>query len=86
MTRPQDLHLLGALEEQSRQLSAVIARLEIARRDLIPGPAGFWKGNARRMFDSGMDGIRTTADAGLAALRAAASFTNSAISQVISRV
>lgn len=86
MTRPQDLHLLGALEEQSRQLSAAIARLEVARRDLIPGPAGFWKGNARRMFDSGMDGIRATADAGIAALRAALAFTNSAVNQVTSRV
>jgi hypothetical protein len=39
------------LEAQLRTLSAAVERLTVARRDLVPAPATFWRGRARDAYD-----------------------------------
>lgn len=85
MPEPDDAALLSTLESQARQLSAVLRRLEAARRDLVPGPANFWRGSARHAYDTAVENIGTTVDAGVAAVRSAHSRTVSAIAEVASR-
>jgi len=84
MTRPQDAAMLAALERQHRDLSIVLARLERARRDLIPPPATFWRGTARHAYDAALDGLARTVDAGVAAVRASRDHTQAAIARIVS--
>jgi hypothetical protein len=77
--------LLEALEIQERQLGVVLGRLEVARRDLIPSPATFWRGSARHTYDAGIDALRGTVDAGIAAVTSARYRTTIAIAELIDR-
>ncbi|MCU1579921.1 MAG: hypothetical protein JWP19_2125 [Rhodoglobus sp.] len=85
MTEPQDAALIAALETQQRQLTAVLHRLEVARRDLVPARAGIWRGPARRAYDSALETITTTVDAGLTVVRSARENTAAAIAGVAGR-
>lgn len=85
MTQPQDAALQAALEAQHSALVAALRRLEVARRDLVPGPAGFWRGAARQTYDRAVETIGTTVDAGIAALRSARDRTSAAIMVVAGR-
>jgi hypothetical protein len=77
--------LLEALEIQERQLGAVLGRLEGARRDLIPAPATFWRGSARHTYDAGIDALRGTVDAGIAAVTSARYRTTVSIAELVNR-
>lgn len=77
--------LLQALELQERQLQVVLMRLEVARRELIPAPATFWRGSARHTYDAGIDAIRGTVDAGLAAVASARYRTTVAVAELANR-
>ena len=85
MTQPQDAALIAALETQHRELSAVLHRLEVARRDLVPVRADLWRGAARQAYDAALDTITSTVDAGLAAVRSARENTSVAIAGVAGR-
>jgi hypothetical protein len=85
MTQPQDAALIAALEAQHRELTAVLHRLEVARRDLVPARADIWRGPARRAYDTALETITTTVDAGLAAVRSARENTAAAITGVAGR-
>jgi hypothetical protein len=86
MSRPQDEPMIAALSSQYDQLALLMTRLESARVELIPGPAGFWKGTARHAYDAAIDGLASTVDAGIAALQSAAGHTDRARRELISRV
>lgn len=79
MIRPEDAAALAALETQSSELSAVLARLEAARSTLIPVAGSFWQGAARLAAQAALDALTTTVDSGIAAVRAARDNTDSAI-------
>ena len=79
MNPQQNAAVLAALETQLRELATVLARLERARRDLVPGPANFWRGTARLAYDAAMDGIGLSVDAGVAAVRSARDRTGDAV-------
>ena len=79
MSPPMDATVLAALETQHRDLTFVLGRLEAGRATLLPGPATFWQGSARDMFNSGIDALTATVDAGVAALRSARDRTGAAI-------
>lgn len=85
MTQPQDAALLAALEAQALQLTAVLQRLQVAKRDLVPPPANFWRGSARQAYDTAVETIGTTMDAGVAAVRSARDRTSSAVAVVVDR-
>ena len=85
MTRPQDAQLLAALEAQHRELTALLARLQRARRQLVPPPATFWRGAARNMYDSALDALDGTVNASVITAQSARDRTATAISQVVSR-
>lgn len=85
MTQPQDAALLAALEAQELRLSTALHRLEAARLDLVPLPADFWRGSARHTYDTAVENIGATADAGVAALRSARDRTSAAIAVVADR-
>ncbi len=80
-----DAALRQALEIQERQLGIVLARLEAARRDLIPPPAQFWRGSARHAYDAGIDAMRGTVDAAVAAVSSAHYRTIIAVSEMTER-
>jgi hypothetical protein len=86
MPNPPDPALLAALEAQRLGLSAVLLRLEAARRGLVPGPADFWRGTARRAYDSGIEAMAITVEAGMAAVRAARDHTAAALARMGERV
>lgn len=79
MARPQDAATVVALEEQLRELSIVLTQLERAQRDLMPGPAGFWRGAARHAYDAAIDALASTLDAGIMAVRSARDRTRLAL-------
>ena len=85
MTRPQDAPLLAALETQHRELAVLLVRLQRARSDVLPPPATHWRGSARHAYDSALDALGLTMDAGIAAARSARDRTRLAISEVASR-
>lgn len=85
MTQPQDAALIAALETQHRQLTAVLHRLEMARRDLVPARSDIWRGPARRAYDTALETITTSVDVGLAAVRSARENTAAAITGVAGR-
>lgn len=82
MDAPQDAATRAALELQLRELVAMLAQLERARRDLVPGPAGFWRGAARHTYDAAVDLLAATIDAGLTAVRSARDRTRLAIASM----
>ena len=85
MTQPQDAQLLAALEQQLRELTTVLHRLEAAQRDLVPGPATFWRGMARHSYDRAIDALTTTAELSVLAARDARDYTSAAVSAVMHR-
>jgi len=85
MTQPQDARTLAALEEQSRQLAHILARLESARVALVPTADRDWHGAARNAFDLAVSGLVSTVDAGIAALRSALFHTDRAIAELVYR-
>jgi len=76
---PLDASLLADLERQAHELAAVLARLHRARDALIPGRATFWRGAARSAFDSAVDALLRTVEAGISAVAAAHDHTLTAI-------
>ena len=72
-------HLKAALENQARELTHLLWRLERARRVLIPGPVGYWRGLTKLAFDSALGGLSATMDDGIAAMRTAIDSTRTAI-------
>jgi hypothetical protein len=80
-----DAALRQALEIQEQQLGIILARLEAARRDLIPPPAQFWRGSARHAYDAGIDAMRGTVDAAVAAVSSAHYRTIIAVSEMTDR-
>jgi uncharacterized protein YukE len=86
MISPEDAVAHAALTTQLRELSAALTQLERARRDLLPGPATFWRGAARHAYDAAIDALSTTVDAGIAALRAARDHTSAALAGMGDRV
>ena len=85
MTQPADVAMLVTLEAQLRELTVMLGRLESARHTLVPPPASSWRGTARHAYDAAMDGLATTVDAGIFALRSARDRTSSAVSVLASR-
>ena len=72
MAQPVDAPALVALEVQLRELRAVLARLETARAQLVPPPASFWSGEARRAFDRALGAVARATDEVAAAVGQAA--------------
>jgi hypothetical protein len=85
MTRPQDAALLSTLEDQLRELTAVLSRLRRARRDLMPSPAASWNGPARHAYDAALAALDTSVDASIDAAQSALERTRAAVSQVMAR-
>ena len=85
MPETADATLLVTLQEQARDLGSILHRLELARRDLVPPPATFWRGSARAAYNIAMNNIGTTVDAGIAALTSAQSRTLAAAAEVADR-
>lgn len=85
MTRPEDAAVLAALETQHHELTTLLSRLTRARTELVPPPAIFWRGTARHAYDSALDGLGLTVDAGIAAVRSARDNTHTAITQLVAR-
>jgi hypothetical protein len=79
VNQAMDAAALAALETQQRELSYVLMRLQLARRELVPPPATFWRGTARHAYDAAMDGLGLTADAAIAGVTAARDRTAAAI-------
>ncbi len=79
MSDPVDAAVLAALEAQRRELTFVLGRLEAARSTLLPGPANFWYGSARDTYNAGIESLRVTVDAGIAAVRSSRDRTSVAI-------
>lgn len=73
------LQVQAALEEQARELTHLLWRLERARHVLVPGAAEFWRGVTKLAFDSALGGLRGTMDDGIVTLRSAIDSTRSAI-------
>ena len=86
MTQTPDAHTLALLETQCSDLTAILMRLESARRDLEPdrGPPT-WRGATRHAYDAAIDSLLTTIGAGCAALRAARDNSRLAIDELIAR-
>jgi uncharacterized protein YukE len=72
MAQPVDAPALVALEVQLRELNAVLARLESARRALVAPPDTFWAGEARRAFDRALATVGRTTDDVIGAVAQAA--------------
>ena len=70
---------LQALQAQHRELGIVLDRLESARIRLLPPAPDSWLGAARHAYDSALDGLVMTTEAGLAAVRSARQRTETAI-------
>jgi hypothetical protein len=70
---------LQALQTQYRELGIVLDRLESARIRLLPPAPQSWLGAARHAYDAALDGVVTTTEAGLAAVRSARQRTATAI-------
>ena len=72
---PTDPTLLADLHLQAVHLTAVLARLTAARDTMLPEPSSIWRGSARGGFDSAIDGLIRTVDAGIAAIASARDHT-----------
>ena len=82
---PVDAATLQILETQLRELTMLHSRLVRARSSLIPRHSQWWRGSARGAYDSAVDAVEGTADAGIAALRSAMMLTGQAVSTLASR-
>ena len=80
-----DAATLQILESQLRELTMLHSRLVHARAGLIPRHSQWWRGTARGAYDSAVDAVEGTADAGIAALRSAMMRTGQAVSTLASR-
>ena len=85
MMSPVDAATLQILEIQLRELTMLHGRLVRARASLIPRHSQWWRGSARGAYDSAVDAVEGTADAGIAALRSALMRTGQAVSTLASR-
>lgn len=86
VTQTPDAHTIALLENQSRELTAVLMQLERARRELLPDRSDkIWRGVARHAYDAAMDAIAATIGAGSAALRSARDHSRIAIDQIAAR-
>jgi len=85
MMNPVDAATLQILETQLRELTMLHSRLVRARSSLIPRHSQWWRGSARGAYDSAVDAVEGTADAGIAALRSAMMLTGQAVSTLASR-
>jgi len=85
MMNPVDAATLQILETQLRELTMLHSRLVRARSSLIPRHSQWWRGSARGAYDSAVDAVEGTADAGIAALRSAMMRTSQAVSTLASR-
>lgn len=84
MTNPEEAAVLAALETQSRQLTAVLVRLEASRTTLLSSITT-WQGVARHAYQSAVDALIGTVDMGIAAVRSARDRTDSAIGGMAAR-
>lgn len=85
MINPADAAMLQTLETQLRELTIVLGRLERARATLVPNHSELWRGSARGMYDSALDAVVGTVDAGILALRSATTRTLYAVAELESR-
>lgn len=79
MNNSPDAPTVAALENQARELTHLLWRLQHARHALVPGPAQFWRGLSKLAFDAALGGLAATLDDGIAALRSAIDSTRVAI-------
>ena len=77
-----DATAAAALEDNLRQLFAVIERLSWARRQLVPAKATFWDGMARQLYDRAVLLVEEDVDAALEILGYAQRNTMTAIAEV----
>jgi len=82
---PVDAATLQILETQLRELTGLHSRLVRARSSLIPRHSQWWRGSARGAYDSAVDAVEGTADAGIAALHSAMMRTGQAVLTLASR-
>ena len=82
---PAESEMLVALEARQRALESILARLDAARRELIPPPAIFWRGGARTVYDGGVDALVASLDAAVQSVRSARDSTYAAALQVAAR-
>ncbi|MCY7411717.1 MAG: hypothetical protein LH471_01550 [Salinibacterium sp.] len=85
MMNPADAATLQILETQLRELTLLHGRLEHARATLMPRHSQWWRGTARGAYDSAIDAVEGTVDAGIAALRSAMMRTGQAVWTLASR-
>ena len=71
--------VLADLENQARELTHLLWRLERARHVLVPATAESWRGLTRLAFDSALGGLGATMDDGIATIRSAIESTRNAI-------
>lgn len=83
MIPPVDATLLSALQQQYQALDTALARLDIARASLLPGPATFWRGTARNAYNSAIETLATTVDTARASLQLARAHTGQALSRMV---
>ena len=71
--------VLADLENQARELTHLLRRLERARHVLVPATARSWRGLTKLAFDSALGGLAVTMDDGIATIRSAIQSTRNAI-------
>ena len=71
--------VLADLENQARELTHLLWRLERARHVLVPATARSWRGLMKLAFDSALGGLAVTMDDGIATIRSAIQSTRNAI-------
>lgn len=86
MARPEDAALLSALEDQLRELSYLLGRLETVHTTLLPPPARFWRGAAGRAYEAERSSLAGSIAQGIVTVELARSSTAVAVQQVMSRV
>ena len=79
MNHSPDAPTVAALENQARELTHLLWRLQHVRHALVPGPAQFWRGLTKLAFDAALGGLGATLDDGIAALHSAIDSTRVAI-------
>ena len=71
--------VVADLENQARELTHLLWRLERARHVLVPATAESWRGLTKLAFDSALGGLGATMDDGIALIRSAIQSTRNAI-------
>jgi hypothetical protein len=72
----------AALENQARELTHLLWRLERAHTVLVPGTIESWRGLTKLAFDSALGGLGGTLDDAIGTVRAAIDSTRSAIAGI----